>query len=47
MKQWKQKVKFIKGLYQAGQWTFPGAMVNSVYKSGEYAAKLILRNELK
>ncbi len=41
----KQKVPFIRGLYQAGHWTFPGAFVQSVIFSGKYAAELILKNK--
>jgi prolycopene isomerase len=34
----------IKNLYQAGQWTFPGAGVLAVVASGRNAAQLVLKN---
>jgi phytoene dehydrogenase-like protein len=44
LKQWKQKIPFIQGLYQAGHWVGPSG-VPSVAYSGRNAAKLILKNE--
>ncbi len=44
LKQWKQKIPFIQGLYQAGHWVGPSG-VPSVAYSGRNAAELILKNE--
>jgi phytoene dehydrogenase-like protein len=42
---WKQKCPYIKGLYQAGHWTFPGPMLNGAIPSGKFAAELILKQD--
>lgn len=42
LKQWKQKISFIQGLYQAGHWVGPSG-VPSVAYSGKNAAELILK----
>jgi phytoene dehydrogenase-like protein len=42
-KMWRQKAP-IKNLYQAGQWTFPGAGVPNAIASGRNATQLVLRN---
>lgn len=44
LKQWKQKIPFIQGLYQAGHWVGPSGVPSVVY-SGKNAAELILKNE--
>jgi phytoene dehydrogenase-like protein len=44
LKQWKQEIPFIKGLYQAGHWVGPSGIPSVIY-SGKNAAKLILKNE--
>ena len=41
---WKQRLSFVKGLYHAGMWSFPGPMVEPSIESGKNAAKLILRD---
>ena len=40
---WKQKLKFVKGLYHAGMWSFPGPMVEPSIESGKNAAELVMR----
>jgi prolycopene isomerase len=40
---WKQKIKFTKGLYHAGMWSFPGPMVEPSIESGKNAALLVLK----
>ncbi len=41
---WKQRLKFVKGLYHAGMWSFPGPMVEPSIESGKNAAELVLRD---
>jgi len=43
MMMWKQKLSFVKGLYHAGMWSFPGPMVEPSISSGKNAAELVLR----
>jgi len=42
LKQWKQKIPFIKGLYHAGHWVGPSGVPSVIY-SGKNAAELILK----
>lgn len=42
-RRWKQRVPFIRGLYQAGHWVGPSGAV-PVTRSGAWAAELILRD---
>jgi phytoene dehydrogenase-like protein len=44
LKQWKQKIPFIQGLYLAGHWVGPSGVPSVIY-SGKNAAELILNNE--
>ncbi len=41
---WKQRLKFVKGLYHSGMWSFPGPMVEPSIESGKNAAELVLRD---
>jgi phytoene dehydrogenase-like protein len=43
LKQWKQKIPFIQGLYHVGHWVGPSGVPSVVY-SGKNAADLILKN---
>jgi len=47
MSLWKQRLKFVKGLYHAGMWSFPGPMVEPSIESGKNAAELVLRDYRK
>ena len=40
---WKQRVRFVKGLFHAGMWSFPGPMVEPSIESGKNAALLALK----
>ncbi len=40
---WKQRVPFLKGLYQAGHWVGPSGAV-PVTRSGKWAAELVMRD---
>ncbi len=40
---WKQKIRFMKGLYHSGMWSFPGPMVEPSIESGRNAANLVLK----
>ncbi|OLS32675.1 MAG: Phytoene desaturase (neurosporene-forming) [Candidatus Heimdallarchaeota archaeon AB_125] len=40
---WKQRIKFVKGLFHAGMWSFPGPMVEPSIESGKNAAILVLK----
>ena len=42
-RRWKQKVPFLRGLYQAGHWVGPSGAV-PVTRSGKWAAELVLRS---
>jgi phytoene dehydrogenase-like protein len=42
-RRWKQRVPFIKGLYQAGHWVGPSGAL-WVTRSGKWAAELVLRD---
>jgi phytoene dehydrogenase-like protein len=42
-RKWKQRVPFVRGLYQAGQWVGPSGAI-PVTRSGKWAAELVLRN---
>ncbi|MGF7117067.1 phytoene desaturase family protein [Methanobacterium oryzae] len=44
LKQWKQEIPFIQGLYHAGHWVGPSGIPSVIY-SGKNAARLILKNE--
>ncbi len=44
LKQWKQKIPFIKGLYHAGHWVGPSGVPSVIY-SGKNAAELIIKGE--
>ncbi|MBN1320362.1 MAG: NAD(P)/FAD-dependent oxidoreductase [Thermoleophilia bacterium] len=41
-RRWKQRVRFMQGLYQAGHWVGPSGAV-PVTRSGRWAAELVLR----
>jgi phytoene dehydrogenase-like protein len=41
-RRWKQRVPFLRGLYQAGHWVGPSGAV-AVTRSGAWAAELVLR----
>jgi phytoene dehydrogenase-like protein len=45
-RRWKQRVPFLRGLYQAGHWVGPSGAV-PVTRSGQWAAELILRDTAK
>ncbi|MCE7738613.1 MAG: hypothetical protein KAU62_18360, partial [Candidatus Heimdallarchaeota archaeon] len=40
---WKQKIRFMKGLYHSGMWSFLGPMVEPSMQSGRNAAELVLK----
>lgn len=42
-RRWKQRVSFMRGLYQAGHWVGPSGAV-AVTRSGKWAAELVLRD---
>ena len=42
-RRWKQRVPFLKGLYQAGHWVGPSGAL-WVTRSGTWAADLVLRD---
>jgi prolycopene isomerase len=42
-RRWKQRVPFMRGLYQAGHWVGPSGAV-PVTRSGKWAAELVLRH---
>jgi len=42
-RRWKQRVPFLKGLYQAGHWVGPSGAL-PVTRSGRWAAELVLRD---
>jgi len=42
-RRWKQKVPFLRGLYQAGHWVGPSGAVPAT-RSGKWAAELVLRD---
>jgi prolycopene isomerase len=42
-RRWRQRVPFVKGLYQAGHWVGPSGAL-AVTRSGKWAAELVLRD---
>jgi len=42
-RRWKQRVPFVRGLYQAGHWVGPSGAV-PVTRSGKWAAELVLKD---
>lgn len=42
-RRWKQRVPFLRGLYQAGHWVGPSGAVPAT-RSGQWAAELVLRD---
>jgi phytoene dehydrogenase-like protein len=45
-RRWKQRVPFLRGLYQAGHWVGPSGAL-AVTRSGEWAAELVIRDTAK
>jgi phytoene dehydrogenase-like protein len=45
-RRWRQRVPFLRGLYQAGHWVGPSGAV-PVTRSGKWAAELVLRDQGK